>query len=169
MRVAILGILAGVFSTFIMDLSGLIGSKLKLTGRPSPAFIGRWFKIILTQGRFVHNDIRQADSWKYEHSIGTLIHYVIGATLGLIFLEIGHFTSLNPTNFFNDIMYGIVTSIFSWFFMFPAFGFGFFGRNGPPEFSAFRTSALTHVSFGVGLGIWFNALMILHLQLNFMR
>ena len=169
MRVVILGILAGVFSTFIMDLSGLIGSKLKLTGRPSPVLIGRWFKIILTQGKFVHKDIRLSQSWKYEQIAGIIIHYSIGSTLGVIFLEVAHFTSLNPANFLDDIIYGIATSIFSWFFMFPSFGFGFLGRHSPSEFPAFRTSALTHVSFGVGLGIWFNALLILHLQFNFMR
>jgi hypothetical protein len=41
----------------------------------------------------------------------------------------------------------------SWLWMFPAFGFGVFGLNGPAELLLFRTALVNHVLFGVGLAL----------------
>jgi hypothetical protein len=35
--------------------------------------------------------------------------------------------------------------------MFPAFGFGVFGRKGPPGLKLFTTSLINHLFYGLGL------------------
>ena len=154
MVMAVLGILAGLFSTFVMDTAGAVGSRLRLTGRPSPTFIGRWVKSAAT-GTFVHSDIRGVQPWEHERFVGSIAHYSIGAVLGLLYVAVTWTSSVRPENVLAAIAYGLVTCVFSWFLLFPSFGFGVFGKDGPREFRALRTSTVTHLSFGVGLAAWF--------------
>ena len=150
----ILGLLAGVFSTFVMDMAGALGSRLGLTGKPSPVLIGRWIKG-MTTGTFVHKDIRKVEAWEYEYVVGLITHYVIGGVLGLLYVLVISETLLRPENVGIAISYGLLTCVFSWIFLFPSFGFGFFGKKGPREFRALRTSTCTHLAFGIGLAMWF--------------
>ena len=150
----ILGLLAGVFSTFVMDMAGALGSRLGLTGKPSPVLIGRWIKG-MTTGTFVHKDIRKVEAWEHEYVMGLFAHYTIGAALGLLYVLIISETSLRLENVGIAILYGSLTCVFSWILLFPSFGFGFFGKKGPREFRALRTITCTHLAFGIGLAIWF--------------
>jgi hypothetical protein len=49
------------------------------------------------------------------------------------------------------LSYGFATSVFPWFLVFPALGFGLLGLTGPPELKLFRSSLLNHLSYGFGL------------------
>lgn len=154
MVTAVLGVFAGLFSTLIMDTAGAVGSRLRLTGRPSPTLIGRWVKSAST-GTFVHRDIREVQAWQHERFVGSIVHYSIGAVLGLLYVAATRTISVRPENALAAIAYGLLTCVFSWFLLFPSFGFGLFGKNGPRDFRAPRTSTVTHLSFGVGLAVWF--------------
>lgn len=158
----ILGILAGLFSTFVMDMAGALGSRLGLTGKPNPILIGRWIKS-MTTGTLGHKDIREVESWKHEYSVGLTTHYAIGAVLGLLYVLVIRNTSIGPENFGGAIIYGLLTCVFSWFLLFPSFGFGFLGKRAPREFRALRTSTYTHLSFGIGLATWFQIVHLVRL------
>ena len=54
--------------------------------------------------------------------------------------------------------YGLATCVFPWFLVFPALGFGAFGRKGPKELRLFTASVLNHSYYGFGL--WWSAKLL---------
>ena len=58
---------------------------------------------------------------------------------------------LSPSSFFVAVGYGLATCVFPWFLVFPALGFGLFGRKGPPELRLFTSSLMNHLFYGFGL------------------
>ena len=66
---------------------------------------------------------------------------------------------LPVTNFAFAIVYGVLTSVFAWFILFPSYGFGVFGKRGPPHMKPLKTSLYGHFNFGLGLGLFFNLLL----------
>lgn len=149
------GILSGMMATLIMDIWSAIAGRTGLVSKPSAALLGRWVSQFI-EGKFVYADIRQSPMKKFESVIGTIIHYVIGAILGILFIILSHVTSFPPQNYLLAAVYGFLTCIFAWFWMFPSFGFGVFGKKAPPEAKLIRTSTLNHIVYGLGLAVFFN-------------
>lgn len=50
------------------------------------------------------------------------------------------------------LLFGVATSLLPWFLLMPSFGWGIFGRRGPPGSNALLASALSHIPFGLGVG-----------------
>jgi Protein of unknown function (DUF2938) len=61
----------------------------------------------------------------------------------------------SPSTLLVALGFGLATSVFPWFLVLPALGFGVFGRKGPPELKLLRTSLINHLSYG--LGLWWAA------------
>jgi hypothetical protein len=51
------------------------------------------------------------------------------------------------------LMFGLATSVLPWFVLLPAFGWGWFGRRGPAGTKALLASPLSHIPYGLGVGV----------------
>lgn len=149
-----MGLIAGLFGTLIMDIWSVVAGKIGLVTKPSSAILGRWL-CGFTKGKLVHIDIRQSESSPNESIIGSVSHYAIGAILGFVFVVVDTLIKVSPENYLIAAVYGLATSFFAWFIMFPSFGFGVFGSKGK---GLLRTSTINHIVFGVSLAIAFNAI-----------
>ena len=147
------GALAGVLSTVIMDVGGGIGRKSGLTGGVDPKWMGRWFRG-LARFKLFHRDIREEPAVPGELPTALGVHYLIGATLGIVWALVVHPIAPREVRFVSGIAYGLATNALPWLLMFPAMGFGFFGARGPAESKLLVSSGVNHLFFGVGLGLF---------------
>ncbi|HYH95635.1 DUF2938 family protein [Hyalangium sp.] len=145
----------GMCATLLMDLLNFLGAKLELVAQFRPSMLGRWVTR-LVRGEFLLADIRKAPAAKGELVIGELTHYLIGGTLAVFFVLLAQATGLPVTNIVFAIIYGVFTSVFAWFVLFPSYGFGVMGKKGPPHMKPLKTSLYGHFNFGLGLGLFFN-------------
>jgi hypothetical protein len=83
---------------------------------------------------------------------------VIGVTLAVLYVIGTGWVGLSPSSFFVAVGYGLATCVFPWFLVFPALGFGVFGRKGPSELRLFTSSLMNHLFYGFGL--WWSAKML---------
>jgi hypothetical protein len=147
----------GMCATLLMDLLNFLGAKMEWVAQFRPSMLGRWVTH-LVRGEIVLQDIRKAPAAKGEFVIGEFTHYGIGGVLAVFFVLLAGLTGLPVTNFAVTCVYGVLTSVFAWFILFPAYGFGVFGKRGPPHMKPLKTSLYGHFNFGLGLGIFFNLL-----------
>lgn len=143
-------ILAGVLATLAMDFVGILTIRAKwidLNGlQIVPPLLGRWFLNFFNQNQLITADIRKIPEGKSEKTIGWILHYLIGITLGLFFATLP-FRGLGA-----GIAFGIFTNIFPWLVMYPAMGFGFFGSRLTVTKKLILFSFINHFIFGLALG-----------------
>ncbi len=150
----ILAVVAGVAATATMDLLARLAQRLGLIVGAKGIWVGRWY-LGLVQGRFAHPDISAAPEQPGEKRAALIGHYVIGIVLAVVYVFGARWLDASPGGILNALGYGLATCVFPWFLLFPAMGFGWFGRNGPPELRLFTTSVLNHLFYGFGL--WWSA------------
>lgn len=146
----VFGICAGVAGTATMDLLASASRRVGLTVGAKGQWVGRWY-LGIAQGNFVHSNIAVSPEQKGEKRAALVGHYVIGIVLAVLYLAGARWLGVLPDAFLVALGYGFATSVFPWFLVFPALGFGFFGLKGPPELRLFTTSLLNHLSYGFGL------------------
>jgi hypothetical protein len=150
----LVGVLVGVAGTVTMDLLASVARKLGIAIGAKGQWVGRWY-LGIVQGRFVHADITKVPEQPGEMRAALVGHYIIGITLAVLYVFGVEWVGLSPASFVVAVGYGIGTCIFPWFLVFPALGFGVFGRRGPHELKIFSASVLNHL--GYGLGLWWIA------------
>jgi len=144
------GLCAGVAATVTMDLLASASRRIGLTVGAKGQWVGRWY-LGMARGQFVHSNIAVAPEQTGEKRAALVGHYAIGIALAVLYVAGAGWLGVSPDGFLAAIGYGFATSVFPWFILFPAFGFGFFGLKGPPELKLFRTSLLNHLYYGFGL------------------
>ena len=140
---------AGVLGTYAMDVAGrrIVAPAL---GKGPSGGLGRWIGHML-QGRFTHEDITKAEPIPHEAGIGVAAHYAIGLVLGAGYALLLRVPQPRRSSLPRATAYGVATTVFPWFWMFPARGQGVMGlRDGDPRVPAF--ALCTHIAYGVGLG-----------------
>ena len=143
------GALAGLLATYIMDVAGR-RIVAPILGKGPSGGLGRWIGHML-KGRFTHEDITKAAPIPHEAGIGMASHYAIGLVLGAGYALLLQVSEPRQNSLRRATAYGIATTVFPWFWMFPARGQGFMGlRDGDPRVPAF--ALLTHIAYGLGLG-----------------
>ena len=141
---------AGVLGTYAMDVAGrrIVAPAL---GKGPSGGLGRWMGHML-KGRFTHEDITRAEPTPHEAGIGIAAHYAIGLVLGAGYALLLRVPQPRPSSLPRATAYGVATTVFPWFWMFPARGQGVMGlRDGDPRVPAF--ALCTHVAYGLGLGV----------------
>jgi len=136
------GVLVGVLATITMDVLTSTLYKLQLIAPLHPRLAGRWFASI-ARGQLLVNDIGQLPPVR-EVAIAVPMHYVIGITLALLYLLVSATLGLSPRSPSVALGFARCTTVFPWFMMFPAMGYGWFGSHGPTGTRLFLASLVTH-------------------------
>lgn len=147
--------LGGLLGAVLMDISESYAAKLWITSGVNIALVGRWF-LGLLHGRFAHADIREATPYPGEVGAGWAFHLLIGGGgVGLLYPSLFMAAGLPlPGNaIFGGALFGLATSVLPWFVLLPSFGWGWFGRRGPQDSNALLASTLSHIPYGLGVGI----------------
>jgi hypothetical protein len=154
-RAFIVGLIVGILATVTMDVVAVIALRLGIAGRgprrTGPDLIGRWIGYLF-RGKFRHTDILQTAPLRGELVLGLVAHYSIGVVLTLVYLGLLVVAHATPTAL-SAILYGIATTVFPWFLMFPSQGMGWLGRDARGDAHLARTSLFNHIIFGVGIAL----------------
>jgi len=154
MTLLIWGFLAGIVGSLLMDQAGGYAARRGITTGVDIALVGRWFLGML-RGQFVHTDIRLSPPIENEVRAGWAFHFLVGGgavalPYPLIFMILQ--SPVPENSFLPGLLYGLVTVGLLWFIMLPAFGWGMFGKNGPPATKVVQAGLLTHSCYGIGIG-----------------
>lgn len=147
-------LIAGCVGTAAMDGVKYVGAKLRLIGGVKMDLLGRW-AYGMPRGQFVYADIHDAQAVDNEVRLGWIFHYIVGAVVALgypimlMMLNLG----LDSDPIFYATVFGIATSVFPWFIVYPAFGVGFFGSRAPKAAKPVLTSLVSHTFYGLGIGL----------------
>ncbi len=153
-RLVTWGCALGVPATLFMDVGSSAVRAAGLTRGLPPAAMGRWFGY-MGHGSFAHTDVLAATPLPGELGIALVAHYCIGSALAAGYLLVSRRAgSTSPRARAGlAVAYGTATSLISLFVMYPAMGYGLFGRAAPGELRLFSTSLINHVLFGIGLAL----------------
>lgn len=160
MEIFIWAFIGGIFGAVLMDITETYAGKFGITSGVNIALVGRWF-LGLLRGKFVYTNISEAKSVAHEVKAGWLFHLLIGGggvalLYPLLLLSAGFGFSVNHVWW--GMLFGLATSILPWFILLPSFGWGWFGRRGPQGSNALLASTLSHIPYGVGVGLIINLL-----------
>jgi hypothetical protein len=133
-----------------MDVLGSVSRRVGLVAGAKGQWVGRWY-LGIARGQFVHSNIAAAPERAGERPAALIGHYLIGIVLAVFYVAGAGWLGVSPDAILAALGYGLATCIFPWFLVFPALGFGWFGRQGPPELRLFTSSALNHLFYGFGL------------------
>jgi predicted MFS family arabinose efflux permease len=147
----------GILSTLFMDLTAKLLSSFNLIGNIKFNFLGR-LSTGWVQGKFIYESAADILPIPYEWYIGMFAHYTIGIILAFFMLFI--LDKIKPETQIQKIslpiIYGMLTTVFAWFWLAPSVGFGWCGINAPVATKFVQTSLTNHLTFGIGLAISYN-------------
>lgn len=143
-------ICTGVAATVTMDVLGLVSSKLGLTADAKGQWIGRLY-LDLARSSFYHSNNAEYPEQPGEKTAAMVGHYVFGILLAGFYLVGADWLGISPGSLFIALGYGLATSVFTWFLVFPALGFGLFGIKASKRMKLLKTSLLNHIYYGFGL------------------
>ncbi|WP_461433571.1 DUF2938 domain-containing protein [Hoeflea alexandrii] len=151
----------GCGATLVMDL---VAFTLKRAFGLQPldyGLVGRWVHWrLLDKGAPL--PIFQVPPFRYERSLGWLLHYLIGVGLALVFVMLMGPGWVATPSLLPALVFGAFTVAAPFFVLQPAFGAGFAARLTPKPSLARAKSLTAHISFGVG--IWLAAALWTSLQ-----
>jgi hypothetical protein len=151
----VLAFAGGIVGAVLMDITETVAARAGLTSGVSVALVGRW-ALGLLRGQFAHADIARSPARPGEVRVGWAFHLLIGgggvalAYAGL--LELAGWT-LPAQRLWGGVAFGAATSLLPWLLLLPAFGWGRFGRRGPRGSNAWLASTVSHLPYGLGLGL----------------
>ena len=152
-------VVGGLVGTVLMDITASLANALRIRwgGCGGNAAIGRWVLGLLA-GRFVHKNIIESSPLRHERSAGWVFHYFTGASVALTYPYFFLAFSLPlPENHLNSgLLWGLATTLLPWFILFPGFGWGLFGVRAPGNVRPLVSPAVSHMLYGLGLGIVLN-------------
>ena len=150
MDIILIGIIAGILGTMTMDILNHLFSRTGIILKIEVGVIGRmaagW-----TQGRFRYRYPGEMQPVSNEKLFGILTHYAIGVGLAAFYVLSWVFLIGGPVSAFWALIYGVVTTVASWFFVYPSMGMGMFGRLSPDGIKAPLSSLANHFFFGLGM------------------
>ena len=146
------GVAAGVFGTLAMDSLNHLFSRTGIILKIDIAMIGRmsagWGK-----GRFRYSQPGEMEPVDNDLFYGLITHYAIGVTLALPYVLGWYLLVGGPTSPVWALVYGVATTVASWFLVYPSMGMGVFGRHSPEGIKAALSPLANHLFFGVGMAV----------------
>jgi len=136
-----------------MDVGSFLLRAVHLTQGLPPNLIGRWF-VTLVRGPPVTTTIADVPAVHGEIAVALVGHYTIGIALTAAFVGLLAATGRRDRRRFAfgaALVFGMLTNLLPWLWMFPAMGYGRFGCAAPPEWALTTTSCVNHAFFALGL------------------
>jgi hypothetical protein len=155
MNTFVLAFLGGIVGAVLMDITESMAARIGLTSGVNVALVGRW-ALGLTRGQWAHADIVRAPERPGEVRMGWAFHFLVGGGgVALLYAAVAHAAGFNvPTHhLWGGVIFGAATSLLPWLVLLPAFGWGWFGRRGPRGSNAVLASMVSHLPYGLGVGV----------------
>jgi hypothetical protein len=145
---------AGALATATMDAAmltaAIAGGGRFDSKRLSPQIIGRWAAGLM-RGRYRRVDISAEEPVPGELALGMATHYATGIMLTGAFVLA---SDRRNRTFARAVAYGVATSVFPLFVMFPSMGYGWAGTRSGEARRLAQTMLVGHLAFGAGIGFW---------------
>ena len=148
---------AGLIGSVFMDLAELQMSKSGVSSGVKGAYIGRWVKGVMG-GVFIQPDIVKTSPVENEQDIGQLFHFIVGGgvvalayPMFLLIIDLG----VSANHLLWATLFGLLTCVLPWFVLMPSLGWGVFGRKAPSGSRPIIAPILSHIAYGLGIGISF--------------
>jgi hypothetical protein len=143
-------VLIGIGATALLDLWAQLLKRVFGLGTPNWAMVGRWFAH-LARGRFMHDDIAQAQPVPNELAIGWIAHYLVGILFAAIVLAIWGLGWAHSPTFLPALIVGLATVGCGWFILQPGMGAGIAASKRPNANQLRMLNIIGHTVFAVGL------------------
>jgi hypothetical protein len=150
----VLAYAGGILGALLMDITEALAARAGLTSGVGVALVGRW-ALGLLRGQWAHADIARSPAQPGEVRAGWAFHFLVGgggvALLYAAWLQAVGWT-VPAQRLWGGVAFGAATSLLPWLLLLPAFGWGWFGRRGPPGSNALLASVVSHLPYGLGVG-----------------
>jgi len=146
------GLVAGVLGTLAMDSLNLLFARTGMLSKIDVAMIGR-MAVGWTHGRFRYGHPSEMEQVYNEVLYGYVTHYAIGVSLAVPYVLGWDLLIGGPASPVWALVYGVATTVASYFFVFPSMGFGAFGSRSPEGIRAPLSSLANHLFYGVGMAV----------------
>lgn len=151
----VLAYFGGIVGAVLMDITETFAARVGLTSGVSVALVGRWV-LGLLRGQWAHADIARSPARPGEVWTGWAFHFLVGGGgVALLYAAFVKATGFNvPTHqLWGGVIFGAATSLLPWLVLLPAFGWGWFGRRGRCGSNALLASTVSHIPYGLGVGV----------------
>jgi Protein of unknown function (DUF2938) len=155
MNTYVLAYLGGIVGAVLMDIAESMAARIGLTSGVNIALVGRW-ALGLMRGQWAHADIARSPARPAEVRAGWAFHFLVGGGgVALLYAAFVHAAGFNvPTHhLWGGVIFGAATSLLPWLLLLPAFGWGWFGRRAPHGSNALLASTVSHIPYGLGVGV----------------
>ena len=152
MNLVVLGIVTGVFGTLVMDSLNLLFARNGIISKIDMGMLGR-MAMGWAHGRFRYRNPSEMKQVANEMLYGYITHYIIGVSLALPYVLGWDLMVGGPASPAWALVYGVTTTIASWFFVYPSLGLGVFGLRSPEGIKSTLSSLANHIFFGIGMAV----------------
>ena len=152
MDLVVMGVVAGVLGTLAMDSLNLLFARIGMLSKIDVAMIGR-MAMGWAHGRFRYGHPSEIEQVSNEVIYGYVAHYAIGVSLAVPYVLGWDLLIEGPASPVWALVYGVATTVASYFFVFPFMGFGALGRRSPEGIRAPLSSLANHLFYGVGMAV----------------
>ena len=152
MDLVVTAVVAGVLGTLMMDSLNLLCARTGMISKIDVGMIGR-MAVGWARGRFRYRHPDEMECVPNETLCGYLTHYSIGVGLAVPFVFGWDLLVGGPVYPGWTLVYGVATTVASWFLVYPSMGFGAFGRLSPEGIKSPLSSLANHMFFGVGMAV----------------
>ena len=149
---ALPAILIGAGATLVLDIWSLFLQRAFNVPFPNLCLLGRWLGH-MPRGKFAHVGLANAARTRAECAVGWIAHYAIGAVFALAFVALAPADWLRRPILLPALLFGVVTVLFPYLIMQPAFGLGIAASKTPEPNAARVKSLVSHGVFGIGLNL----------------
>ena len=150
-------VFVGVLACLILDVWQrllLLVFKLPVSNW---AIVGRWLVSFLKTGKWINNALPEQSPIPHELMIGWVFHYFI-AVVYAFFYFILWWSNILSFEFFDGLVFGVVSVVVPWFFFMPAMGSGILaGKTDKPNLVCFL-ALCAHGIFGIAIALFFQVI-----------
>jgi len=140
----------GLGATLFMDAWGLLLNRALNVPLANYCLVGRWV-CHMPEGTFIHASIAAAAQKRSECAVGWIVHYVVGAMYGLVFVALVSGSWLGQPTLLPAVLFGIGSVVVAYLVMQPSFGLGIAASKAAQPMQARLRSLMAHTVFGFGL------------------
>ena len=152
MDIIVTGVAVGLLGTIVMDVLNHLFARIGIISKIDVGMLGRmaagW-----VHGRFLYHHPGEIAQVANELFYGYITHYSIGVGLAVPFMIGWDLMVGGPASPAWALVYGITTTIASWFFVYPSLGLGVFGLQSPEGIKSTLSSLANHLFFGIGMAV----------------